>query len=236
MHLHRYCALALVLAGLVGVTAAQAEEAAPAGAPEDATPLWAREDDTIMTDVPEPPALDLVIARFAAALPERCDWALGGSQDMRVPEVFDFTYRYDFDEADAPGRPLKVYRFFCSQGAYNAQHAYFLWDERSGLRPVSFASPTYEVEFEKPDNPDSAATAVRLTGMGTVPTLVNSGIDPDTGTLTSMGYWRGLGDASAGGTWVLQEGEYRLESFDVDPSYDGEVTYFRVVDFGPGGP
>ena len=43
--------------------------------------------------------------------------------------------------------------------------------------------------------------------------------------------FRGICDASSLGSWVLDEGEFRLESYAVDPSYDGEENLVMLVDY-----
>jgi hypothetical protein len=95
--------------------------------------------------------------------------------------------------------------------------------------------PAFRAEMVDPDNPDSRATGVTVIGMGTQPTMGNSEIDPETGRITGASYWRGLGDASSAGTWVLHNGAYSLETYDIDPSYDGEVNPFRVIDYSGAG-
>lgn len=178
----------------------------------------------------EPPAAELVQERFISAFGEDCDWALNGSPDMREPEIFDFSFRYDFDEADRADRPVKIYRFFCNQGAYNQQHAYFEWTE-DGLRPIAFAVPVTRATFVRPGDSDSDVDSLEMLGFSTQRTLTNSEIDQETGTIVSNSYWRGIGDASSTGVWLLVEGEYVLETYDVDHSYNGEVDPIRVVDY-----
>ena len=73
-----------------------------------------------------PPDTGLVTRIFALSFAETCSWALGGDPEMRKPEVHDLTFRYPFDEADAPDHAIRLYRFFCSAGAYNEQHVYML--------------------------------------------------------------------------------------------------------------
>ena len=96
---------------------------------------------------------------------------------------------------------------------------------------MSFSQPSYTVELEDPTNPDSAVTGMQVTGFYSVPTLVNSTVDPATGEITTRSCYRGICDALAVGTWVLNEADYRLKGYLVDPSYDGEVTLVEMVDF-----
>jgi hypothetical protein len=177
-----------------------------------------------------PPPVELVTNRFIAAFGEDCDWALSGNLEMREPEILQFTYRYSFDEKDDPDRPMTIYRFFCNQGAYNQQHAYFRWTD-DGLRPLSFAVPVTEATFTVPGDNDSDVADLKLLGFSTQMTLTNSEIDAKTGTITSHSYWRGIGDASSVGVWTLIEGEYVLQTYDVDHSYNGKVDPIRVLDY-----
>ncbi|SFZ82187.1 hypothetical protein SAMN02983003_0928 [Devosia enhydra] len=203
-----------------------------------APPAWAQTSDesdpiTIMGTAytgETPPDIALVKQRFIAIHGEDCDWAITGSPEMREPETFDFTFRYSFDEDGDPDRPLKIYRFFCNQGAYNQQHAYFAWTE-DGLRPLSFAVPVTVATFTDPGNSDSDVESLTMLGFTTQRTLTNSEIDAETGTILSTSYWRGIGDASSSVTWRLVEGDYVMESYDVDHSYNGKVDPERVVDY-----
>ena len=177
------------------------------------------------------PDAGLVTRIFALSFAETCSWALGGDPEMRKPEIFELSFRYEYDEPDVPDHPLMLYRFFCSAGAYNEQHVYMLWDGDNGLRPVSFPQPTYTTELAEPDNPDSAVSAMQITGFTSRPTLTNSTVDPQTGTISSLACFRGICDASSVGTWVLDGPDFRLERFLVDPSYDGEENLVELVNY-----
>lgn len=178
-----------------------------------------------------PPDIGLVIRMFALSYAEPCSWAIGGDPGMREPEVFDLTFRYSFDEADTPDHPLKLYAFYCSAGAYNTQTAYMAWDSDSGLRPITFAIPTYAYDLADPNNPDGPINAIRVTGFETWPTLTNSAFDPELKRLSSTACFRGICDASAVGAWVLDGPTFRLDHYAVDPSYDGEQNLVMLVDY-----
>jgi hypothetical protein len=49
--------------------------------------------------------------------------------------------------------------------------------------------------------------------------------------LTSWSKWRGVGDASANGTWAFKNGRFVLVKYDVDASYDGEINPQTVIDY-----
>lgn len=190
---------------------------------DDGTPL--------MTAVETPPDTELVTKIFIGAFSEACGWAIGGGPAMIGPEVYDLTYKPSWDEAGEPEKPLKLYRFFCDAGAYNERHVYYTWTADDGVKPVSFAMPSYTVKYAG-DDWEGALERLELTGMAAQHQLVNSEFDPVTATIGEWSCWRGLCDASRRGLWMLDGGEFRLVSYDIDPTYDGEVNLFRVVDFG----
>lgn len=174
-----------------------------------------------------PPDAGLVARLFALAFAEPCGWAIGGSPEMQQPEIFELTFQFTPGE---PESPLRLYRFFCNAGAYNEQHVYMTWDPYFGLHPVSFAQPTYTMQHETPDNPDTPVVAMQSTGYEATSVLVNSGFDPETRTIASHSCWRGICDASSRGIWVQEGAVFSLQQFAVDGSYDGEETPWKLVD------
>ena len=190
---------------------------------EDGTPLYTATDT--------PPETDLVTRIFLGAFSEACSWAIAGGQQQYLPEVFDFTYRDRWDEADAPEHQLRLYQFFCGAGAYNGRHVYLTWTSDSGVRAVSFPVPTFTVEYERENDIDTPLKSLALTGMSARHELVNSELDVAAKTITEWSCWRGLCDASGSGVWVLDGDTFRLQTYDIDPTYDGEVNQFRVVDY-----
>lgn len=175
-----------------------------------------------------PPAAELVGRLFALSFAEPCSWGLGGDPAMQVPETYDMSFRYASDEADAPDRQLRVYRLFCGSGAYNLQHVYMAWDADSGLRTLSFAQPSLDIRY-KPDS-DTELDGISVTGYAATQVLVNSGVDTAAQTISGQSCWRGICDASSAGIWVLDQGEFRLDRYLVDPTYDGEVNPISIVD------
>jgi hypothetical protein len=222
----RRLAVTLLAFGLAAPALAQE---APEGAYADFVP--GADGEPFSTYGDTAPDVGLVTRIFALSFAETCSWAIGGDPEMRKPEVHELSFRYSFDEPDAPDHSLVLYSFFCNAGAYNSQQVYMLWDGDSGLRPVTFPQPTYSTELAEPDNPDSAVTAIQLTGFTSYPTVTNSEFDADTGTIISNACFRGVCDASSVGTWVLDGPEFRLQSFLVDPSYDGEQNLIELVNY-----
>lgn len=140
---------------------------------------------------------------------------------------WELSWRNQYSDTDDTAT---LYRFFCGSGAYNVNHVYYLVDAFNGALPVAFAVPEFDVVHEN-DDFEAAVLDIPLTGYGTQFLLTNSQFDPATQTITSHALWRGIGDASASGTWVFDEGRFRLVTYDVDPSYDGAVNPERLVDF-----
>jgi len=132
---------------------------------------------------------------------------------------------------DAEEETVTLIRIFCFAGAYNMVHAYYWHREYDGLQPLAFAQPAYRTEYENDDVLEGRLLGVTVTGMGATTTLVNSEFDPETQTITSHSLWRGIGDASSSGTWQFRDGEFALEHFEIDASYDGEGNPETVLDY-----
>jgi hypothetical protein len=177
-----------------------------------------------------PPDTELVKQIFLGAFSESCSWAIGGGPGQSEPKIFDLTFRPRWEEPTAPEQDFRLYSFFCGAGAYNQQHVYLKWTSFGGVEPVLFATPTYAIDAV-PDDTDGAFNSIALTGMSAKQVLVNSLFDPTDGTIVEWSCWRGLCDASSRGVWQFDNGDFRLVTFDVDPTYDGEVNLFRLVDF-----
>jgi hypothetical protein len=177
------------------------------------------------------PDMELVARIFAVSFADTCSWGTPSDPESRMTKTYELSFRYSFDDPEAAEHPMMLYRFFCDAGAYNERHVYMLWDGDNGLRPVSFAEPTYRTELADPENPDSAITAMKLTGFVADRSLTNSTFDPETRQITSNACFRGMCDASTVGVWVLDGPEFRLDNFQVDPSYDGKVNLIELVDY-----
>ena len=175
-----------------------------------------------------PPDTDLVKQIFLGGFSEKCSWAVGSGQDE--VDVFDLMFRPAWEEPGGPEQQFRLYRFFCGAGAYNVQHVYLKWTGDSGVEPVLFAVPTYAIDGV-PGDMDGAFNSISLTGIAAKDMLVNSEFDPAEGTIIEWSCWRGLCDASSRGVWRFDNGDFRLVTFDIDPTYDGESNLFRLVDF-----
>lgn len=176
-----------------------------------------------------PPELGLVKRLFQLIFTEECSWALGGG-GLADPDVYDLSYRYDYETSADPAHELKLYRFFCSAGAYNEVHVYLTWDASWGLRPVSFVEPLLDVRYVDDDSLEGAVESVAIAGFNGTHTLLNSDFDPETQSIVSFSLWRGNGDASSSGTYSFREGNFVLTRYIADPSYDGEMNPILILD------
>jgi hypothetical protein len=61
--------------------------------------------------------------------------------------------------------------------------------------------------------------------------MTNTGFDPASQTIVGGPYWRGLGDASELGVWRFRQGQFVLERYEIDASYNGEVDPTEVVNY-----
>lgn len=185
----------------------------------------------LYTGEAEPPATALVQRLFTLAFTEACGPAIDGGYGGPEPLIFDLSYRGSYDEPSDPERRFRLYQFNCSGGAYNFSSVFYGWDEVDGLSPLSFAFPSVKPEYEDLEtNPDGRLVGLQLVGTSASFLVTNATVEEGTGVISSSAYWRGLGDASSVGTWSLADGDYRLVTYDVDASYDGEVNPVRVYD------
>lgn len=164
------------------------------------------------------------------------DWCQADAVPLDPEDAFEswtFTYKPSWSE-DADPEEVTLFRVWCMSGAYNVNHAYYILTPYEGLLPLTFATPTYEAKYGEADGVDGPLESLTMTGMGTSNFLVNSEFDPDSLTITAHSYWRGIGDASSSGWWVFDDGAFKLQQFDIDASYDGEVNPETIVDYWEG--
>ncbi len=148
-----------------------------------------------------------------------------------LPQIYELSFNYANE--DYPPRPFRLYEFPCTSGAYNIGNVYFGADDNGEVRQIQFAIPAFDVEYEN-DGFEAPVKGIKVKGFSAYPILINSEFNPETATLFSNSYWRGLGDAASYGKWVFDEGQFVLQAYDVDASYDGEVNPVRI--YGEGQP
>jgi len=161
------------------------------------------------------------------------DWCEPDAVVLDDEERFEsWTFSYQ-PSGDPEGQPEEVtlFRVWCMSGAYNVNHAYYIRTEFEGLMPLTFATPTFDARYDETEGVDGTLESLIVTGIGTSNFLVNSAFDPETLTVSSTSYWRGIGDASSAGTWVFEDGEFTLVRYEIDASYDGEVNPETVIDY-----
>ncbi len=154
----------------------------------------------------------------------------GGDETSPSPEIYQLTFSYDYEDTL---RPYAVYEYLCFQGAYNEGFVYYGVDEYLEVKHLQFARPSFDVE-RKGDDFEGPVKDITITGYETTDLIINADFDPETGTLYSYAKWRGLGDAFAVGMWVFEKGQFILNTYDVDASYDEERNPLRI--YGEGQP
>lgn len=166
----------------------------------------------------------------ALSFGEQCHSSGGYLPDDPI-ESWTFSYVPSWSEgAEEDKEDVTLVRIFCSSGAYNETHAYYLLREYEGMTSVGFAQPAFDVKYEN-DDFDGAVETITTVGMSATGLLVNSQFDLETLSIDSFSKWRGLGDASSSGQWVFRDGAFALVHFAVDASYDGEMNPEVLVDY-----
>ncbi|PSM19814.1 DUF1176 domain-containing protein [Nitratireductor sp. StC3] len=185
-------------------------------------------------DAPAGPAGDAGLERakalFQASYAQSCGGAPPGSDGPRAPDVHTIGFRYSTDDADAPERQMRLFRFYCRAGAYNEMHVYYREDEIDGVRELHFAMPELDIRY-RDDDSEGPVDSMRIVGFTAENQLVNSDYDPENFVVTAYAKWRGLGDAAASGTWLFRQGQFSLVKYEVDATYDGAVNPELLLDY-----
>lgn len=188
-------------------------------------------------DAPAPQQADAVLEVVKTAFATHADQCSGRPSDTDgggvQPETYPIAYRFKSDAETDPERQARLFRFYCSAGAYNETHIYYLHDEIGGLREIHFAAPELDIRYEN-DNTEGNVESINIIGYRADGSLVNSFYDEATKSISSFAKWRGVGDASASGTWMFRDGEFTLVRYDVDASYDGEINPETLIDYNTG--
>lgn len=164
---------------------------------------------------------------FKATFSQYCYWDEERDDDFFATQAWDLSWTYEYSDTEYTA---KLIRFFCGMGAYNVTHVYYLVDDTYGTMPVSFSTPHFDVVYEN-DDFEGAVLDIPILGYVTQLSLTNSDFDPETQEISNASFWRGIGDASSGGVWRFDQGQFVLKSYDIDASYDGEINPERVVEF-----
>jgi hypothetical protein len=218
-HLFKSVLAALFLTGAAAAQTQTPAETPPAEPAPETAPSEAGES-TVPVDWAARAA-----EAFAATYREACAPKIDTEEavETRKPDIYDLIYRDSADEADQPDRTVSVYRFFCARAAYNETHVFFMRNRFDEMEPLAFA-------YENEDS-QGKVLGVKIIGLESHSQLVNSAVDPAKNEVTSLNKWRGAGDASSSGKWVLKDGNFVLSTYDVDASYDGEINPKTVLDY-----
>lgn len=166
---------------------------------------------------------------FAAAYADACDGAFLENGDLiEPPERVTMLSPVDWDEAPVP---VELWLFRCSIGAYNVQSVLIARTESYGVFPAALARPDLDIVLEDPADLSSDVREVRIAGWSASPFLFNAELDPASGEVRETALWRGMGDAASTAVWRVVNEELRLVRYDVDATYDGEVTPETLVLF-----
>lgn len=169
----------------------------------------------------------LAFKHYTKAFGELCYWGEESAAAEYYPsERWELTWQTEY--SDTPDTAT-LYKFYCDAGAYNVNHIFYLETDYGGPLPIGFATPSFDVRYEK-DDFEGAVLDIVVDGYSTQLQLTNSEYDPETQTITSHALWRGIGDAASTGTWRFDQGQFVLKRYDVDASYDGEVNPETLVD------
>ena len=201
---------------------------APASEPlEDALPAQCG-------DAPAGPTGDAGLERaralFQANYGQSCDTTPPGGDGPQAPDIHTIGFRYSYDDADAPERQVRLFRFYCRAGAYNQMHVYFTEDEIDGVRALHFSTPELDIRYQDDDS-DGPVDSMRIVGFTAESELVNSDYDPENFVITAYAKWRGVGDAAASSTWLFRQGRFTLVKYEVDATYDGAVNPELILDY-----
>jgi Protein of unknown function (DUF1176) len=225
-HLFKSVLAALFLTGAAAAQTQTPAETPPAEPAPETAPAEAGES-TLPVDWAARAA-----EAFAATYREACAPKIDTEEavETRKPDIYELKYRDSADEADQPDRTVSVYRFFCTRAAYNETHVFFMRNRFDEMEPLAFAEPAIHVDYENEDS-QGKVLGVKIIGLESHSQLVNSAVDPAKNEVTSLNKWRGAGDASSSGKWVLKDGNFVLSTYDVDASYDGEINPKTVLDY-----
>lgn len=176
-------------------------------------------DDTDTT------AIGVARGFMLSALPGQCDETSPfGDAEGFADNAIALSWKPDWAGADDPDSHATLYQLFCMAGAYNVVQAYVFKPENGDLSLLTFAQPTYKIDYADGDETQTELkNPPKVTGYSTTATMVNSGFDAETQTLSSSAKWRGLGDAWSAGTWAFVDGEFVLKSYEIDPTYEANL-------------
>jgi len=178
-----------------------------------------------LADDADTAAIAAARAFMLGALPGECDETSPfGDAEGFADVAIALSWKPDWAGADDPDSFATLYQLFCMAGAYNVVQAYVFKPENGDLSLITFAEPAYTIDYIDGDETQTELKhPPQVTGFSTTATLVNSGFDTETQTLSSSAKWRGLGDAWSAGTWAFAGGRFVLKRYEIDPTYEANL-------------
>lgn len=146
-----------------------------------------------------------------------------------IPKIYQLTFNYG--DEDYPPRPYQLFEYLCFEGPYNQGFVYFGVDDIYEITNLSFAVPTFETTYKNNDSYE-AVLDIEVTGFSTTNQIFNTSFSPETKTLYSYNKWRGPADAFTNAQWRFIEGQFILQTYDVDASFDGKRKARRIYGIG----
>ena len=169
-------------------------------------------------------------AQFVSGNSAECEKTVETKGGLNQPEVFPISYHLKDDDATAAPTKATLFKFICSMAAYNETDIFYLASSDGTFSRLSFAEPQMDISYVGGDN--SKLKSMKLKAMKASGALINANFDPKTNSISNFAKWRGIGDASSAGTWALSEGEFVLQNYDVDPTYDEKQNPITVMKNG----
>ena len=178
------------------------------------------------------PAAKLAAAKaaFVADNQTQCNKTPDTRAGINEPEVNEISYAREGAAKTDPQQKATLYSFSCAMAAYNETDVFYLFSDAEGLQRLSFAEP--HLTYKYLDDAETKLKSMSLAGFTASEELINAGYDAKTQTISSFAKWRGLGDAFSAGQWVFSDGQFILQSYDVDPTMDEKQTPIAVIKSG----
>ncbi|WP_051332504.1 DUF1176 domain-containing protein [Cucumibacter marinus] len=198
----------------LALTATAAAATLPVRAQEDGEPSAVTAED--------------VTAIFKIQYASYCSTLMMGDGTPPEPKTYPLAFRYAYEDESDDLREWTLYEYECTIGAYNVGSVFYTVDEYDEIHALQFAFPEFDVVNADPEDYESEVTNVRVTGFSAREVLVFPEFDIESLELTQYSRWRGLGDASSFGRWQFRDGVFVLKTYEVDPTYDGEVNLNQI--------
>ena len=181
---------------------------------------------------PDDPTELLIKAKalFVSGAAGQCDKTKETQAGLNEPEVDQLSYRYKSDDPKSGPRKATLFKFVCSMAAYNETDVFYISDENVGIHRLSFSEP--QVDFAYFGDESVKLKSSTLKGFVASAELINAGFDKKTGLITSFSKWRGLGDAFSAGEWLFADGQFILENYAIDPTFDDKQNPISILKNG----